>query len=211
MYARMDVVSERLEWLGLTHRTYYRKMLQRIAGPATPEEFAALKALADFVEPVKDYFREQTAPVEPTSQTPLNRVVDAVQLESNAGRYFAELVDRFLSSSCADAPAATKLRTQLTAWSRNDAAFTPLAQRSLLVKEAAATSHDLSDVGSAGLAGLDAIANGKPLASDQQSQLNSVLTEATKPKGQLLLIPVPAIKKLVGAASQPTACSAAKP
>jgi hexosaminidase len=207
MYARMNIVSERLEWLGLTHRTYYRKMLQRIAGPATPEEFAALKTLADVVEPVKDYGREQTAAVEPTSQTPLNRVVDAVQLESNAGRHFSERVDRFLGSSCGEASIGAELRTQLTAWSNNDAALTPLAQRSVLVNEAAATSRDLSAIGSAGLASLDAIASGKSLASDQQSQINSVLTDAAKPKAQLLLIPVAAGKKLVDAASQPTACA----
>jgi hexosaminidase len=211
MYARMDVVSERLEWLGLTHRTYYRKMLQRLAGPATPEEFSALRALADLVEPVKDYAREQSAPIEPTSQTPLNRVVDAVQLESNLGRHFSELLDRFLASSCGDASTATELRTELTAWTRNDAAFAPLARRSVLANEAAATSRDLSAIGNAGLAVLDAIASGKSLASDRQSQLNSVLSDAAKPKAQLLLIPVSAIKKLVDAASEPTACSAAKP
>src|SRR5438876_4841501 len=55
MYVRLDVIGARLEWLGLTHRSYYRKMLQRIAGAASPEEFAALRALADVVEPVKDY------------------------------------------------------------------------------------------------------------------------------------------------------------
>ena len=211
MYARMDVVSARLEWLGLTHRTYYRKMLQRIAGPATPEEFAALKTLADLVEPVKDYGREQTATVEATSQLPMDRVVDAVQLESNAGRHFSELVDRFLGSSCGDAPTLAELRSQLTAWSRNAAPIAPLAQRSLLVNETVATSRDLSAIGSAGLAALDAIAAGKPLASDQQSQLNSVLTDATKPKAQLLLTPIAAVKKLVDAASQLKVCSAAKP
>ena len=211
MYARMNVVSERLEWLGLTHRTYYRKMLQRIAGPATPEEFAALKTLADIVEPVKDYGREQTAAVEATSQVPLDRVVDAVQLESDAGRHFSELVDHFLGSSCGDAPTLAELRSQLTAWSSNAAALAPLAQRSLLVNETAATSRDLSAIGSAGLAALDAIAGGKPLASDHQSQLNSVLTDAGKPKAQLLLTPIAAVKKLVDAASQLAACSATKP
>ncbi len=62
MYARLRAISARLEWLDLTHQNYYRPMLQRIAGPATPEEFAALRTLADVVEPVKDYAREQLAP-----------------------------------------------------------------------------------------------------------------------------------------------------
>ncbi len=32
MYARMEAESTRLEWLGLTHRTYQRQMVQRMAG-----------------------------------------------------------------------------------------------------------------------------------------------------------------------------------
>src|SRR5216110_4027814 len=78
MYARLDFVSTRLEWLGLTHRTVSRHMLQRLAGSASSAEFAALRTLTDVVEPVKDYTRERTAPAEPTSATPMNRVVDAV-------------------------------------------------------------------------------------------------------------------------------------
>ncbi|HEX4378912.1 MAG TPA: family 20 glycosylhydrolase, partial [Candidatus Acidoferrum sp.] len=83
MYARMHAESGRLELFDLTHRTYYRSMLQRIAGAASPDEFEALKTVADVVEPVKDYGRETLAPAEPTSMTPLNRVVDAVPLESD--------------------------------------------------------------------------------------------------------------------------------
>src|SRR5467141_4317793 len=35
MYARLDFISARLEWLGLTHKSYSPKMLQRIAGPTS--------------------------------------------------------------------------------------------------------------------------------------------------------------------------------
>jgi hexosaminidase len=210
MYARLSIVSGRLEWLDLTHRTYYRKMLHRIAGPSTPEEFAALRTLADVVEPVKDYTREQTATVEPTSQQPLNRIVDAVPLESETGRHFSELVDRYLSSGCHDAAIGNELRRPLSLWSQNDPTFASLAQKSFLAKQAAATSSDLSAIGAAGLQALDAIAAGTQLASDQQTQLNSLLTEATKPKGQLVLIPVSSIKKLVDAASRPGVCQNSK-
>ena len=74
MYARLDFISARLDWLGLTHRTYYRRMLRRIAGStSTAEEFAALVTLADQMEPVKDYTREETATVEATSLSPMCR------------------------------------------------------------------------------------------------------------------------------------------
>jgi hexosaminidase len=207
MYTRLATESARLEWLGLTHRTYYRKMLQRIAGPASPEELAALETLADVVEPVKDYTREETATVEATSQTPLNRVVDAVSPESDAARQFSELVDKYLAGTCRDAALYSRLRARLSRWRENDKVFSQLAQNSFLAKEVAATSRDLSSIGAIGLTALDAIAAGKPLSADQQSELNAVLFDAAKPKTQLLLMPVAAVQKLVAAASQSSPCA----
>jgi hexosaminidase len=211
MYARLDFIGARLEWLGLTHKSYYHKMLQRIVGPASPQELSALRTLTDQVEPVKDYTREQTAPAQPTSATPLNRVVDAVPLESDAGRHFGELVDQYLASSCHDAAAEARLRTQLTAWRDNDAKLQALEQRSYLVKDVAATSQDLSALGAAGLAALDAIAKGQPASDAWKSQQLAVIEQAKKPKAQLLLTPAAGVQKLVEAASPGGACFAAKP
>jgi len=208
MYTRMEAESQRLEWLGLTHKTYYRQMLQRIAGPSSPEEFAALKTLANGVEPVKDYTREQTATAEPTSATPLNRVVDAVAPESAAARHFGELVDKFIAVSCHDPAADASLRAQFTAWRDNDAKLQPLAQRSFLAKEVSATSQDLSTLGSVGLAALDFLAKGQRAPEDWKTQQLAVLQQLEKPKGQLLLVPVPAVQKLVQAASVGGACPA---
>jgi len=211
MYARLDFISARLEWLGLTHKSYYHKMLQRIAGSASPVELAALRTLTDQVEPVKNYMREQLAPVEPTSATPMNRVVDAVPLESDAGRHFGELVDQYLAASCRDAAAEARLRAQFVVWRDNDAGLQPLAQRSFLVNEVAARSQDLSALGAAGLAALDAIAKGQPAPDSWKSQQLAMIEQAKKPKAQLLLIPAPGAQKLVEAAAAGGACSAAKP
>src|SRR6266852_1480752 len=211
MYARLDFVSARLEWLGLTHKTYYRRMLQRIAGPSSPVEFAALRTLTDVIEPVKDYTREQTAPSVPTSRTPMNRVVDAVPLESDAGLRFNDRVDQFLAAACHDPAAEAGLRAQLTTWRDNDAILQPLAQRSFLVKEVAANSQDLSALGAAGLAALDAIAKGQPAPDSWKTQQLAILEQVKKPKAQLLLIPAPAVQKLIEAATGGGACSTAKP
>ena len=211
MYARLDFISARLEWLGLTHKTYYRPMLQRIAGSSSPVEFAALRTLTDVVEPVKDYTREQTALAEPTSATPMNRVVDAVPLESDAGRHFGELAEQYLASSCRDVAVEARLHAQLALWRDNDARLQPLAQRSFLVKEVAANSQDLSALGAAGLAALEAIAKGQPASDSWKAQQLAVIEQAKKPKAQLLLIPVPAVQKLLEAATSSGVCSAAKP
>ena len=211
MYARLDFLNTRLEWLGLTHRNYYRRMLRRIAGStATAEEFAALQTLTDQLEPVKDYTREETATVEPTSFSPLNRVVDAIPLESDPGRHFSEVVDKFISAFCMDADAAERLRVQFTAWRDNDAKLQPLAQRSFLVKEVAVRSQDLSALGTIGLAALDTISKRQPAPDSWKTQQLAALEQMKKGKVQLLLISVPAVQKLVEAASTGGTCSGGK-
>jgi hexosaminidase len=211
MYARLHAINARLELLDLSHRKYYRPMLQRIAGPASPEEFQALLTLADVVEPVKDYAREQLAPAPPTSATPLNRVVDAVPLESETARRFAELVDKYLAAACHDAETEARLRTQLILWRDNDARLQPLAQRSFLVKEVAQSSQDLAALGSAGLAALDFIEKASPAPDSWKAQQSSTIQQSQKPKAQLLLMPAAAVQKLVDAAGTPTACATPKP
>ena len=93
MYQRLGGESQRLDGLGLTHNSSYAPMLRRIAGS---DDIAALKVLADVVEPVKDYTREETAPAPATSASPLNRVVDAVRPESATARQFADAVNELL-------------------------------------------------------------------------------------------------------------------
>jgi hexosaminidase len=207
MHKRMEILGERLEWLGLTHKSYHRQMLQRIAGPSSPVEFAALTTLASVVEPVKDYTREETATTEPTSATPLNRVVDAVPLESAAARHFGELVDKFIAASCHDSAADARLRAQLSVWRENDANLHPLAQRSFLVRAVSPTSQDLSTLAVIGLAALDFIARGQRAPDDWKAQQLVLLQQIEKPKGQLLLMPAPSVQKLVEAASTGGACS----
>jgi hexosaminidase len=211
MYARLEFISARLEWLGLTHRTYHRKMLQRIAGPSSPEEFSALRTLADVVEPVKDYTRGRTAPAVPTSATPMNRLVDAVPPEGMATRRFAELVDKLAAASCHDPVIEARLRAQLTAWRDNDAKLQPLAQRSFLVKEAAATSQDLSALGTMGLAAMEFIAKGQRAPEEWKAQQLAVIQQIQKPKAQLLLMPAPAVQKLVESAASSGACATVSP
>lgn len=210
MYARLDFISTRLEWLGLTHRTYYRRMLRRIAGStATADEFAALQILTGQLEPVKDYTREETATVEATSFSPLNRVVDAIPLESDPGRLFGELVDKFISTSCRDADPGERLRTQLSTWRDNDARLQFLMQRSFLVKEVAVRSQDLSALGAIGLAALDAISKRQPAPDSWKTQQLAALDQMKQGKVQLLLIPVPAVQRLVEAASAGGTCAGA--
>jgi hexosaminidase len=206
MYQRMAVVSGELSWLGLTHETSYPQMLHRIAGPASATEFAALQTLANVLEPVKDYQREEMAPTPAMSTTPMNRVVDAIPLESQTAREFSEAVDKYLASRCRDTALGAQLRAQLILWRENDAKLQPLMERSSLVKEVAPQSADLTSAATAGLAALDAMEHASGVDASWGKNQTALLEQAEKPKVQLLLMPVAAIHKLVEAVAS-AACA----
>ncbi len=212
MYARLGVESQRLEWLGLTHRVSQRKMLQRMAGPASVDEFAALTLLAETLEPVKDYSREENVTVEPTSQTPLNRLVDAVHLESQLSRTFSVEVDEFLSSSCKDSAKAEIIRKQLALWAANDGELLALSQRSSLVKEASPASQAVSQAANVGLEAVDRITRGQPGSEEQKKQQSAALAgaELLAHKSQLTIPFAPAIEKLIEASTAGGLCGTAK-
>src|SRR5208283_3355218 len=165
MYARMSVISEWLKWVGLTHRTYQGRMIERMAGTASPEELAALASLVEAVEPVKDYSREGVGP-EPTSQTPLNHLVDAVNPESEVSRLFSGKVDEYVANSCKDTAIGAEIRARLLQWAGNDARLRPLEERSFLVKQASPASSALSQAAELALDALDRVSRGVPFTPD---------------------------------------------
>jgi hexosaminidase len=209
MYQRMETESARLEWLGLTHLSYQRVMLQRIAGSWSPAEFDALRALAQALEHEKDYAREASASAPPTSLTPLNRLVDAVYPESDVARRFSLATDLFVGSSCLDRVREAEIRVRLAEWMTVDERLQALAQRSLLVKEAAPASSALSQAAKIAMNVLDAIQKGTSLSPDQKKlQLDALSAlEQQAHKSQLTLPEMSAFQKLVEAASAGSVCA----
>src|SRR5262249_38287903 len=150
--------------------SHYRLMLQRIAGPASAEEFAALRTLTDVLEPVKDYTRWETMASRPITTTPLNRIVDAIQPESDAARRFDGVLNEFVSGGCGDAELASRLRAQFVSWQANDAVLRALAQRSSYVQEVTPLSQDLAAVGKVGAEALDAIQQRTTTGDDMKAR-----------------------------------------
>ncbi len=196
MYQRLEVTSRWLEWLGLTHNTSYEPMLRRIAGA---DDISSLRTLADVVEPVKDYVREEVARTEATSLAPLNRLVDAARPESVTARQFSGMVNAWLAGT-ADAATKEKTRMWLICWRDNDANLRPL-ESSFLLQEDVPLSQELSAVGAAGLQALDYLDQGERAPDAWKSQQLAMLHEAETQKAQLLLMVVAPIEKLVEAAS----------
>src|SRR5438067_829843 len=128
MYARLATESDRLETLGLTHRANYVPMLERIAGA---EFIAPMRVLAEVVEPVKEYARDDE---DKNQRKPLNRLVDAARPESDLARRFNAAADRVVSRRASDYD-KTFVRDLLVLWSTNDRRLQPAISRNGLIAE----------------------------------------------------------------------------
>ena len=190
MYARMEVASRRLGLLGLTHRANYPVMLERLAGAGNPE---VVKTLAEVVEPVKDYAREEFRKY--TSDTPLNRMVDTAASESMAGRQFAREVDALLRGQ-GDAEAVGR---KLAVWRDYAKNALPLLASSALTEETVPIAENLSAVAAVGLQALELLKSGKPATAAWYQEAAAAIARAEKPRAELLLMTVAPTKRLVEA------------
>jgi len=206
MYQRLDKFSRNLDWLGLTHNSSYSSMLRRIAGT---DDIAALRVLADVVEPVKNYRREKTATVEPTSAAPLNRLIDAARPESETARQFAKLVDAMVSGKSNTPETKTQIRIMLTRWRDNQPTLQPLLEKSFLLKEVTPVSQNLSALSTAGLQALDYLDRGEHAPESWRTEQLALVEQAKKPNAQLLVMIVPSVQKLIekSAGQTPVAAS----
>ena len=201
MYARLAAVNQELEQLGLRQRSNMGVMLARMAGT---EDIAALRVLAETVEPVSITIREKEAENAggiQTSDIALDRMVDAVAPESEAARRFSAAVDRWVASNFQDAQAEAEIRGDLVAWRDNDAALQPLLQNSFLLKEISPVSRNLSALAAPGLQALDYIEKKERAPEAWHTQQIALVQMAAKPTADLNLAIVPAVQKLIEASA----------
>ena len=201
MYARLDEVSWRLEWLGLRHRSHEDPMLHRMAGV---EDISALRSLADVVEPVKDYARFENVKGAWDFRAPLNRLIDVANPESETGRHFQSLVQKYIQSDYQDHDAEAQIRALLSTWRDNDSKLKPLIQQSFLLHEIAPLSEALSNVGSAGLAALDYLDKSEASPGSWRAQQLAIADTAKAPQADLLLAVVQPVKQLIEATARHT-------
>lgn len=198
MYGRLEDISWRLEWLGLTHRSHEIPMLQRMSGM---DDIEALRTLAAVVEPVKDYSRMGAVTGDWNFRAPLNHLVDAANPESETARMFQDLVQRYVQSRFQDRKAETSIRTFLTNWHDNDAKLEPILEKSFLLREVTPLSQELSMVGTAGLQALDYLDKSQAAPEAWAKQRVTELDAAKSAKAELLLMVVEPVKQLVEAST----------
>lgn len=198
MYARLERLSWRLQWLGLQHRSAMGQGLERMV---ETENIAPLRTLAEVVEPVKDYQRMDDLKAVWDFRAPLVRLVDVVRPESIQARQFRDAVQAYLGSGGNDRVAENQIRTALGSWRDNDAKLRPLINQSFLVQELGMLSSDLSMLGSSGLFALDYLEKTSPSPAVWRSQQIALADSAASAKADLLLMIVEPVRQLIEASA----------
>jgi hexosaminidase len=193
MYYRLGIVSRQLDATGVTHRSNYEAMLDRLANYGPTE---ALRGIVDLVEPVKNYNRGRRAKF--TSQMALNRIVDVARTESDEARAFGQLVDRCLANptqkDARDAIVAALTRWQVLARDVQPVMNAPLLQ------EAAPLVQNVSVLSAFGLRAVESLDKRWRLALTAEE--TDALNKANAPVADVLLMVAPHVKKLVDAAGK---------
>jgi hexosaminidase len=193
MYARLAIISQKLEDYGLQHNSSYPAMLTRMAGEPDP---LPLRVFGDVMQPPRLYAREEQR--EYDAFTPLNHMVDAVPPESNTARQFSEIVDRIIAGK-ATTEDWDQAQEWLVLWRDNDVQLQPLLPRSDLTKELAPVSTNLHFVSQAGLDAIGYLREHHHAPLTWKARQIAYLKKSEKPQAVLLNMVAPAVLKLLQA------------
>lgn len=138
---------------------------------------------------------------------------DAASTDGLTARRFRVNVSAYLAGNESH---GALLRTELTMWIANQAAFERVASGRPLLERAIPTARDLADLGRLGLLALDAIEQGKSLTTGQladgrelleklegyeaaSASLGSIVLE-NQPPAALIILNTPDVRRLLDAA-----------
>lgn len=195
MYGRLGTISQRLDWRGVTHRSSYNPMLERLTGGSS---IAPLQVLADAVEPLGIDIRERARRYSQTSA--FNRLVDAARGESLPLRRF-ELEIRRLGQSTPASGDWMHVEQVLRSWKENDRQLSPSISERFLLQEAAPLSRNLTEVGAVGLSALQFIRSGRSAPADWAQRQTRRLSAMEQPQAEVTLAAASSVRLLVNIAA----------
>ncbi len=191
MYRRLDVVSFRLEELGLLHEKNYPMMLRRLTND---QDIEPLRVLVDVIEPVKIYTRNQLR--KQFSHTPLTRVVDAARPDAKTARIFRQKVAAFIAGETTPEN-VNELKTWLSKWQSNHEQLIPIIRNAPVLFEIEPMSANLSAAAKMALEAIACIENSDKPVKKWVEESNKLLSEIKKPVAQTELMIVPSLESLL--------------
>jgi hexosaminidase len=193
MYARLAIISQKLNNYGLQHNASYPAMLSRMSGEPDP---LPLRVFGDVMQPPRLYAREEQRQYDAFS--PLNRLIDAVPPESDTARQFLDMVNR-ITAGKATQEDWEQAQEFLVLWRDNDAQLQPLLPKSELTSELAPVSTNLRLVSQTGLDAIGYLREHRSPPPAWKTRQLAFLKNSEKPQAVLVDMVVPAVLKLVQA------------
>jgi hexosaminidase len=196
MYRRLEYVDRELDSFGSMHCKNHIQMLQRMAGD---QNLAPLKIFADLVKGTGLGVRQRARKY--TSNTPMNRLADAVMPESETALHFDILVDSALADRSGSSALTGRIQELLTAWRENSSRLNAIMDQSFLLSEVRPLSELIADLSRAGLQALEYMKSQGPVPQAWREETAALLERADKPQAEVLAAIAPSIRKLVNAAA----------
>jgi hexosaminidase len=192
MYRRLMQMDERLEQLGLKHRSYNQAILRDLA----PAEYQkALRLLTSLLEEDRFFARMEIYDPQLYTTTPLTRVVDAAPAESYVAYRFARDVEDWMNRQ--DPSAYKRILNSLEDWSEIHRSLDPAFENNPWledVREHAFHASQLAELALKTLYDPDSV-------EESWEDLQQVFASAKVPHGGTILAVVDPVQKLVSSAS----------
>ncbi|MEM7369647.1 MAG: family 20 glycosylhydrolase [Bacteroidota bacterium] len=176
MYRRLDELSRQLDKLGLTHMSYRKPLLQRIA-PNSPD-LAALETFVAVLQEGKYYKRLGNMFGKPLD-TPLEFLADAAAPESQTARLFKQQVGIFLADTSHQTHKKELLRS-MRIWESNHRPMLSTIQQNPRLAPYQEMSKYLSVISNIGITAVHAIANGTTLPLEEEGYYEEMLALAER-------------------------------
>ena len=212
LYRRLPVLQDQLQLQGLQDQANQARMVARLA----PGASEPVQTLLDLVGPTRNMARDHRILAMLRGQKivqELNTLADAAPVDSLVAHRFEARAKTYARGDRSEAPA---LRADLTIWRANDARFQAIAKGRPALEAALPISADVAEMAQIGLAALDAIETGKPLAEADRTRAEALLARAEafdaasarpifsflgkQPPADLIIKITPGIRALVTAA-----------
>ena len=176
---RLEIFSQNLERLGLTHDSYYEPALAEFTGgklepavktladislaPGIGEAFYDFYALAFRFAPELAKRNLQTPPVD-------TRLEHSFQVQSPVADQFGDTVDEYLSNPQNARKQLAEIRSNLEMWRDNHAAYVELSYKYEALKPLLPISEGIRDLAIVGLASLDVLEGSRSLTEREIAQ-----------------------------------------
>ena len=190
MYHRLEILSNRLDQLGLRHLKSQEELTDDLA---QGKDTAAVRCLIDVLEESKYYSRLAFVT---SNLTPLNEVVDAAAPESWTALKFAWMVDEFVSDLM-HKKNEPEIRRWLMKWQENHAAFLRCAEGNPRLTKVVETSRDLEVLSGFALKALDSLTGKVALKDDEKNAAQVAIKGMVESRAGTVLAVSGALQKLI--------------